>query len=127
MRIEREEDLWLHVQDDPPNGGLDLEHVHVCKGPRVAVSLAVAAGRVVEAEEHGRLDAETVAGQPQLFDAQGTEVVHRPDGWMRLACLPVRGTGERHANTSFTEMRQHAAMKEFVVRVRQHDEQRRAT
>jgi hypothetical protein len=46
---------------------------------------------------------------------------------MRLARFAVRGTRERHANTSFAEMRQHAAMKEFVVRVRQHDEQRRAT
>ena len=67
-----------------------------------------------------------VAGQSQLFDAQGAEVVHRPDGGMRLARLAVRGTRERHANTLFTEMRQHAAMKDLVVGMREDDEQGRA-
>ena len=76
----------------------------------------------MEAEEHGRLDAEAVAGQSQLFDAQATEVVHRPDRWMRLARLAVRGTRERHANTPCTEMGQHAAMKDLVVGMREHDE-----
>jgi hypothetical protein len=58
------------------NAAVDLEHVHVRQGARIAVSLAVSARGVVKAEEHGRLDAEAIAGQPQLFDAQGAEVVH---------------------------------------------------
>jgi hypothetical protein len=69
MRIEREDHLWLHVLDDPPNGGLDFEHVHVGEGPRIAVPLAFATRRVVEAEEQRFFDAEAIAGQPQLFDA----------------------------------------------------------
>jgi hypothetical protein len=81
----------------------------------------------VEAEEHGRLDAETVAGQPQLFDAQRAEVVHRPDGWMRLACLAVGGTDERDADALLTQVHQYAAMEDLVVWMREDDEQRRAT
>ena len=41
---------------------------------------------------------------------------------MWLARLAVRGTRERHANTLFTEVRQHAAMKNLVVGVREDDE-----
>src|SRR6188768_2195210 len=119
VRIEREKDLWRHVLDDPSNGSLDLEHVHVRQRARVAVPLPFSAGGVVKAEEHGRVDAEAVAGQPQLFDAQRAEVVHRPDGWMRLARLAVCRTRERHANTLFTEVRQHPAMKDLVVGMRE--------
>ena len=126
VRIEREEDVRRHVLDDPPNRGLHLEHVHVRQRARVAVPLALATGGVVKAEEHRRLDAEPVAGQPQLFDAQRAEVVDRPDRWMRLARLAVRGADERDANAVLTEVRQHAAMKDFVVGMREHDEQRRA-
>jgi hypothetical protein len=122
VRIEREEDLWRHVLDDPPNGSLDLEHVHVRQGARILVPLTVSAGGVVKAEEHGRRDAEAIAGQPQLFDAQGAEVGHRSDGRMRLAGFAVRGTRERHAHALFTEVRQHAAMKDLVVGMREDDE-----
>jgi len=76
----------------------------------------------VKAEEHGRLDAEALAGELQLFDAQGAEVVHGPDGRMRLARLAVRGTRERHAHPLCTEVRQHAAMKNLVVGMRENDE-----
>lgn len=40
VRIERDEDLGRHVVDDPTNGSLDLEHVHVRQGARVVVPLA---------------------------------------------------------------------------------------
>jgi hypothetical protein len=45
---------------------------------------------------------------------------------MRLACLAVRGTRERHANALLTEVRQHAAMEDLVVGMREDDEQGRA-
>jgi hypothetical protein len=122
MRIAGQHEVWLQLLDQSSNRGLDREHVHVRQGVRVAVPLTGAAGGVVKAEEHGRLDAETLAGQLQLFDAQRAEVVHRPDGWMRLARLAVRGTRERHPNAPFTEVRRYAPMKDLVVWMSQNDE-----
>jgi hypothetical protein len=122
MRIRRQDDVWRQVLNEPSNRRLDLEHVHVRQGARVAVPLTFSAGGVVKAEEHGRLDAEAIARQPQLFNAQSAEVVHRPHGWMRLARLAVRGTREGHAHTLFTEVRQHAAMEHLVVGMREDHE-----
>ncbi len=126
MRIAGQDDVWLPVLNEPSNRRLDLEHVHVRQGARVAVPLTFASGGVVKAEEHGGLDAEAIARQLQLFDAQGAKVVHRPDGWMRLARFAVRGTRKRHANTLFTKVSQRPAMKDFVVGMCENDEQRRA-
>ena len=58
VRIEREEDVWRHVLDDPSNRGFDLEHVHVRQCASVAVPLALTTRGVVETQEHGRIDAE---------------------------------------------------------------------
>jgi hypothetical protein len=46
---------------------------------------------------------------------------------MRPASLAVRGTRERHANPQFTEVRQHPAMKNLIVGMREDDEQGRAS
>jgi hypothetical protein len=45
---------------------------------------------------------------------------------VRLAGLTVGRARERDASSSCTKMRQDAAVKDLIVRVRQHDEQRRA-
>ena len=69
--------MRLHVCDDPANGRLDVEHVHVGQGVRVVVPLALLARRVVEAEQHRRFDAEPLARQAELPDTQRAQVFDR--------------------------------------------------
>ena len=77
----------------------------------------------MESEQHGFLDAETRARQPEFLDPQRPQVGDRPHGGMRLAGFAVGGTGERNAHTAFAEVREHAAVKDLVVGMRQHDQQ----
>ena len=115
--------MRLHVRDDPANGRFDVEHVHVGQGVRVVVPLPLLARRVVKPEQHGLLDAEPRARQPELLDAQRTKVVDRTHRRMRFAGFTVGGTGERHAHPTFAEVREDAAVEDLVVRMGQNDQQ----
>ena len=123
MWIEGNDHLRLHVRDDSANRRFDVEHVHVRQRVRVVAPLPLFSCRVVKPEQHRLLDAEPCARQLELFDAQRAKVVDRTDGWMRLAGLSVGGAGKRDAHSPFAEVREHAAVEDLVVGMREDDQE----
>ena len=113
--------MRLHACDDPANGRFNVEHVHLRQGVRVVVPLPLLARRVVKPEQQWLLDAEPRARQAELLDTQRAEIVDRTHGCMRLAGFAVGGTGERHADPTFAQVREDAAVEDLVVRMGQYD------
>ena len=122
VRFEGHDHLRLHVPDDRANGRFDVEHVHVGQGVRVVVPLPLLARGIVKSEQHGLLDAELRARQPELFDASRPEVADRTDRRMWFASFTVGGTDERHAHPAFAEVGEDAAVEDLVVWMGQDDE-----
>jgi len=125
VRLEREDHLRPDVGDDAANRRLDVEHVDVGQRMRVVVPLPVLPRRVVKTEQHRRLETEPFAGHTQLLHAERAQICDRAERRMRLARLTVGGTDERDAHAVFAQVRQHACVKDLVVRMREDDEQRR--
>ena len=123
VRFEGDDHVRLHVRDDSAERRFDVEHVHVRERMRVVVPLPLFARRVVEPEQHRFLDPEPCARQPELLDAQRAEVVDGPDRRMRFAGFAVGGAGERDAHPAFAEVREHAAVEDLVVGMREDDEE----
>jgi hypothetical protein len=77
--------------------------------------------RVVKSKEHGFVDAESLAREPEFFDADRPQVGNRPHGGMRLAGFAIGGAGERNPYSAVAEVCEHTTVKDLIVGMRQYD------
>jgi hypothetical protein len=127
VRIEGEDDLRPHLAYQRADRGFDIEHVDVRQGTPVVMALALLPPRIMKPQQHGRLDAQPRARDAQFPDAQRGQIRHRSDRGVRLARFAIGRARERDAHATLAQMRENAAVKNLVVRVSQHGEERRLT